>query len=396
MRTLLIAAVTLAGVAGGTAQAQVTSRGAGAGYGYPGAGGGYGGSYGGGASHGGGVGYGQSGHGQSGYGQSGHGQPGYGQTGYGQTGYNHNSGWSAGTQAPGGWNAYRQPYRGYRMPGYWRSPSYRLQNYAQFGLQAPPPGYGWSRYYDDAVLLDGRGQVYDSVSGLDWRRVDQPYDTGYGYPSQGYYNSDGGRYAQDCYPQNRGSGVGGALVGGAIGAGVGYGVAGHGNRLAGGLIGGGVGALAGQAIDRSGRGGVVCDGGYDQGGYGGGYAQGAQAYADGGYAYAQGGQGGQVIYAPQQEVVQPIYGYAPGVSATATVEFDRGAPQTTVTTTTTTTEEYVTDERVVYRPGKTKVIYRQVPARVIYRKVVKQPAKRWKAPVATCVDSCECGTVCGS
>lgn len=251
--------------------------------------------------------------------------------------------WVAGTRAPGGWNAYRRPQRGWQMPGYWRSPDYRIQNYAVFGLAAPPQGYGWSRYYDDAVLVDYDGRVYDSVSGLDWRRVDQTYSTGYGYPSQGYWNSPNDQY-----------------------------------------------------------------------GYG---AHGGQAYAGGGYAYAQGGQGGQVIYAPPQQVVQYGYGYqggyAPGSSATATVEFDQRAPETTTTTTTTTTtEEWVSQpvvtyapvtERVIYKQGPTRVIYKQAPPKVVYRTVVKKvpvyraPVKRWRPkPQPACADQCECGVVCGS
>lgn len=97
--------------------------------------------------------------------------------------------WAAGVRAPGGWGAYRRPHRGWQIPGYWRSPDYRIFDYAAFGLSVPPQGYGWSRYYDDAVLVDYDGRVYDSVSGLDWRRFDQPYATGYGYPSQGYWNA---------------------------------------------------------------------------------------------------------------------------------------------------------------------------------------------------------------
>lgn len=287
MRTVLIAAaMAIAGFAAGAADAQVMTGGAGT--------------------------------------ANVHGQPGPGWGG----GYIGGQ-WVAGTRAPGGWNAYRRPHRGWRMPEYWRSPDFRIQNWQMFGLAPPPQGYGWSRYYDDAVLVDFDGQVYDSVSGIDWRRVDQPYATGYGYPSQGYWNAPGG--------------------------------------------------------------------------YG---------YADGGYAYAQGGQGGQVIYAPPQQVVQQGYGYGygggyiAGGAATATVEIDLGhaaPPPVTTTTTTTTTEEWVSEPVTTYVPVTERVVYRQAPPRVIYRTLVKKvpvyrkPVKTYRPTrptVPRCYDPCSCGEPC--
>ncbi len=232
--------------------------------------------------------------------------------------------WNAGNRAPGGWNAYRRPNRGWVMPGYWQAPDYRIYDYGYWGLQAPPQGYGWSRYYDDAVLVDDYGRVYDSVSGIDWRRADQPYSTGYGYPSQGYANAPGYYYdegSQRCRKRGKGSGLGGAIVGGALGAGISL-LAGGGTGTT--LIAGGGGALVGQAIDRESRARFVCDGGghpvsYDSGYQGGyqdqaGYAgQGGYAYAGDGYAYAQGGAGGGGYG------YQGGWNYAPGVTATATV-----------------------------------------------------------------------------
>ncbi|TPG54060.1 RcnB family protein [Sphingomonas glacialis] len=105
--------------------------------------------------------------------------------------------WQGGLNAPGGWNAYRPRSRGYRMPGYWFSPNFFIGDYSGYGLSAPPAGYGWYRYYDDAVLLDPRGRVYDTVDGLDW-------DGGYqgGYEDGGYDRSGGyGRpYPPQPYP----------------------------------------------------------------------------------------------------------------------------------------------------------------------------------------------------
>lgn len=91
--------------------------------------------------------------------------------------------WSGGSSAPGGWNAYRRPARGHRLPDYWVGPSFYIGDYAGYGLSAPPQGYSWHRYYDDAVLIDGRGRVWDSVDGVDW-------EGGYGYdpaPERGGY-----------------------------------------------------------------------------------------------------------------------------------------------------------------------------------------------------------------
>ena len=117
--------------------------------------------------------------------------------------------WSGGWNAPGGWNAYRRPTRGYRLPSYWISPNFFIGDFGGYGLYAPPQGYGWQRYYDDAVLVDPRGRVRDSVYGVNW-------DGGYGY---GY--SDGG-YAQDGYSSvDYGYGQGYAQ-GGAGGQGYGY------------------------------------------------------------------------------------------------------------------------------------------------------------------------------
>jgi Ni/Co efflux regulator RcnB len=76
--------------------------------------------------------------------------------------------WEAGHRAPGGWSAYRRLGRGAMLPGYWRGSGFRVPDYLSFGLAAPPQGYGWVRYYDDAVLVDGGGRVWDSVDGIGW------------------------------------------------------------------------------------------------------------------------------------------------------------------------------------------------------------------------------------
>lgn len=76
--------------------------------------------------------------------------------------------WHAGTRAPGGWNAYRRPVRGWSLPSYWVGGGFWIDDWSSWGLSRPPHGYGWLRYYDDAVLADRSGRVWDSVSGIDW------------------------------------------------------------------------------------------------------------------------------------------------------------------------------------------------------------------------------------
>lgn len=95
--------------------------------------------------------------------------------------------WAGGTNAPGGWNAYHRPTRGWTLPRYWIAPMFYISDYGSYGLSVPPAGYGWSRYYDDAVLIDGRGRVADVMYGVDW--------DGYGYGGEAYA-SDGYAYAQ--------------------------------------------------------------------------------------------------------------------------------------------------------------------------------------------------------
>lgn len=181
---------------------------------------------------------------------------------------------------PGGWNAYRAPSYGYTLPRHWIAAPHYIDDYRAYGLPTPAGGYGWSRYYDDMVLTDRWGRVYDWRDGRDAR---------------------GGDYR----PRKRDrSGIVGAIIGGAVGALTGNLIAGAGSRLAGSLIGGGVGALAGQAIDReSGRG---HGGGYGHDGY---RAQGPHwfmgDYQGGGYGYAC-NCGGETITTTTTTYAQPI------------------------------------------------------------------------------------------
>ncbi len=218
-----------------------------------------------------------------------------------------NGRWFAGFQAPGGWTGYRAPFRGYSLPSYWINPSYSIGNFGTYGLYAPMAGYGWSRYYDDAVLRDSRGYVQDYRSGIDWNRYEGGYapDNGYRQPEYGpamtpdrqvydiegsndvdednteYRQGNGAAYPAPApqggyYEQQRAPaytqpapsysvpsgyeryerclkdrGVAGGAIGAVLGAVAGNRIAGRGDRLAGSLIGGGVGALAGLGIEKA-------------------------------------------------------------------------------------------------------------------------------------------------
>jgi Ni/Co efflux regulator RcnB len=96
-----------------------------------------------------------------------------------------NGRWDAGNRAPGGWQAYRRPVRGWNLPGYWRDSRFRVNDYLNFGLSAPPRGYYWVRYYDDAVLVDNGGRVWDSMGGIGWGADAESYGDGYAYAESG-------------------------------------------------------------------------------------------------------------------------------------------------------------------------------------------------------------------
>lgn len=155
--------------------------------------------------------------------------PRHGMTGGNRWGPRQNGRWYAGWRAPGGWNAYRRPVYGYVLPRYWVQPSYYISNYSAYGFPAPAAGYGWSRYYDDAVMTDRYGRIYDTRSNVNWDR----------------YDGDEG------YRDRRDSGIGGAAIGAVVGGVAGNRIAGSGNRTAGTLIGAGAGAVAGAIIDRA-------------------------------------------------------------------------------------------------------------------------------------------------
>jgi Ni/Co efflux regulator RcnB len=220
---------------------------------------------------------------------------------HGAWGQRVNGRWSAGWNAPGGWDGYRRPVAGVSLPGYWINPAYYIADYRGYGLPAPASGYGWSRYYDDAVLTDRYGRVIGARYGYDWDR--------YGGYDDGYDNS-GYDYRQDDRRRSNGNGVAGAVVGGLIGGVAGSAIAGKGDRIPGAIIGAGVGAVAGGAIgSASGRG--RSDGRYDAPGYG--YP------GDGAPGYGGQGYGGPGYDAPPPG--------APGYTTAGRTPFYYGSPR---------------------------------------------------------------------
>jgi Ni/Co efflux regulator RcnB len=301
--------------------------------------------------------------------------------------------WNGGYRAPGGWAGYRRPFVGYMLPSYWISPNYYIGNYSSYGFSRPLAGYGWSRYYDDAVLTDRYGRVQDTVYNVDWDRYDayddgagEDYSDSYGYRDDSYVYQDGA-YEDRGRSRKRSGGVVGGLVGAGAGALAGGLIAGKGDNTEGAIIGGVVGAAAGAAIgssndrrysdrgyrdyDRSDR--------YDRprkykkvkrsrryrdydDDYGRDYRRGDDRYDDrydrgyeGGAHWNHGGGGvyqqrGPVVY----RSAPPAYGYGYGGGETTTIIVQPSAPITT--TTTVTTEEVVyaaaARKRVYHRPHK--------------------------------------------
>jgi len=247
--------------------------------------------------------------------------------------------WWGGANAPGGWAGYRRPYRGWALPSYWISPRFYINDWAGYGLTQPYNGYNWVRYYDDAVLIDGRGSVYDTVGGLDW---DGGYrDGGYGeaYADDSVYSGPDDRGYGDRGYRERDDGVGGAVIGGVVGGVAGNVIAGRGNRLGGTLIGAGVGAAAGYAIDKNedrGRRGPPPPRGS---GYGAGYAPPP-------VPVYRGAPGGSWVSPDGATTVTTTSGYPGGYGGSTTTVVVQSAPVITTTT------EYYEDAVTYSRPHK--------------------------------------------
>jgi Ni/Co efflux regulator RcnB len=238
--------------------------------------------------------------------------------------------WSGAVNAPGGSAAYRAPFRGFILPPYWTQPNFYIEDYARYGFPAPQDDFGWSRYYDDAVLTDSTGRVVDVVQGVDWKKFDNgQFSAGVG---TSFDEGDLDRRRPDVRDFDRArdrkrggvgraiGSIGGALIGGVVGAVAGNLIAGKGERLAGSLIGGGVGALAGLAIGEATRGG--------------------KGRHHGGHRGPHWGHGG---------------GYYPGGFYYETFETVNYIPVAPITTTTTTTKVYyetITTAKSTYYPKR--------------------------------------------
>lgn len=333
--------------------------------------------------------------------------------------------WFAGFYAPGGWGGYRVPVRGFTLPTYWIQPSYRISNFPTYNLYAPPTGFGWSRYYDDAVLMDNRGYVQDYRSGIPWDRYEGGYAPGdyaepeYGpavgadrnvyYGDERVYSNTGNPpppppvvyqqgtgqpdYRQTGYPQNTSYGQADPRYGSGYPSGQSY-QSRYGferyerclkeRGVAGGAIGAVVGAVIGNRV--AGRGDRLA-GSLIGGGLGALAGMGIEKATnkcrkhlprEDHYYYSQGGYQGQPQYAPPPPpppppVQQPGYGYQGGYYQNG---YYYPAPVVTtvtimpaVTTTTTVTEEVYYE--TVSVPAKKKAV----------RKWKPKPKKK---PVCTC------------
>lgn len=65
---------------------------------------------------------------------------------------------------------FRRIERGGVVPQRWWGPDVQVRSWQMYGFPQPPQGDRWIRYYDDALLIDGGGRVYDSRPGWDWDR----------------------------------------------------------------------------------------------------------------------------------------------------------------------------------------------------------------------------------
>lgn len=98
--------------------------------------------------------------------------------------------WEGGLHAPGGWRAYRAPVAGFVLPPYWIQQQFFIPEPSLYGLPSPPPGFGWSRYYDDAVLTDAEGRVRESRNGIAWAYDEQPPPLRYATTEAPTYDGD--------------------------------------------------------------------------------------------------------------------------------------------------------------------------------------------------------------
>jgi Ni/Co efflux regulator RcnB len=92
-----------------------------------------------------------------------------------------------GPMHPGMQGQMRHVQRGGRVPPAWANQRFEVRDWRRFGFPAPFAGGRWIRFYDDALLIDGGGLVYDSRP--DWRWDGDAEERGqeeHGYEERGY------------------------------------------------------------------------------------------------------------------------------------------------------------------------------------------------------------------
>jgi Ni/Co efflux regulator RcnB len=89
---------------------------------------------------------------------------------------------------------FRRIQRGGVVPRFWWGPQVQVRNWSMYGFPQPFAGGRWIRYYDDALLIDGDGRVYDERPNWDWDRDGDSWS----YDDEGVpVYADGGDYRMD-------------------------------------------------------------------------------------------------------------------------------------------------------------------------------------------------------
>lgn len=101
---------------------------------------------------------------------------------------------------PGNWGQFHyQPlHPGAALHPYWHGQQFQVRNWSRYGFAAPPRGHRWVRHFDDAYMIDGRGQVRDFRHNLDWDQYGDAWVHEGGIPryaGDGDYRPDGRDYA---------------------------------------------------------------------------------------------------------------------------------------------------------------------------------------------------------
>lgn len=65
---------------------------------------------------------------------------------------------------------FQRIHRGGFVPQFWWGPQFVVRNWGGYGFPQPFAGGRWIRYYDDALLIDRYGRVYDARSDWNWER----------------------------------------------------------------------------------------------------------------------------------------------------------------------------------------------------------------------------------